>query len=226
MSRVKIIVLFFLSATLFSGCVKYYKFANKSRKIIKSSYSSIDSIYVKDYFLCNSLRDINKNMFSPKGGEVIPINEDSVLVHFRDAFNKLNIPVHFATTRINYCDSSFHENVLLNDKKVNHNLIKTISNKTNKKLVLVPFLYIDNIYKNQIYFLSSGVPAGGDLVRNSYLQIGIYILNDKEIIYFRSGKHVVISSHQDFEEEPKRQTQENWDKLVEMVMRDYIKRMK
>ena len=226
MQSLRRIVLYTFIPLLFSSCVKYYKYTNRFRKITKSNYSFIDTVYVKDYILCNSLRNINKNFFYPKGGEVVPINEDSVLAHFENAFNKLNIFVQFDTVRNNNCDNEFHENVLIRDRKINHKKIIEISKKSKRELVLVPYIYIDNIYENQIYFLSSGVPAGGDLVRNSYLNLGIYVLQNDKIIYFRSAHHFTISSHEDFEEEPKRQTQENWDKLVKMVMSDYIERLK
>jgi len=226
MFGLKNIILLILLAMLFGGCIRYYKYTNRNSRIVQSNYSLSDTVFVKDFILCNSLRNINKNIFSPKGGDMIAINEDSVLVHFKDSFQRLTIPVQFHTGSVNHCDSSFHRNVLVKDKITNHNTIKEISKKANERVVLVPLIYLDNVYENQMYFHSSGVAAGGDLIRNSYLNLAIYIINDGSIVYFKSGMHITISRHEDFEEEPKRQTQENWDKLVEMVMADYTQRAK
>lgn len=224
MQSMRKVILFIFTLILVSSCVKYYKYTNRFRKITEKNYSLTDTIYVKDFILCNNSRDMNK-LLNPIG-DVVPINEDSVLSIFKNAVSKLGASIEFIPMGENHCDYDFHRNHHLSFRKMNIEKIMKIGNNLSGKTVLLPVIYIENLYENQIYFLSSGVPAGGDLIRNSYLKIAMFILQDEEVIYFRSAKHGTISSHEDFEEEPKRQTQENWDKLVKMVMSDYIERLK
>jgi hypothetical protein len=222
--RIRLILEVVFLVIISTSCVRYYKQTNRCKKVTKSMYSNTDTIHFYNYVLCNNIRNMNK-LLSPIG-DVVPINEDSVLTILRQSLINLNLPYFFSPENQNYCDSDFHKNHHLKFKKIDHKKILEISSSKGGELVIVPIVYIDNLYENQIYLHSSGVPAGGDLVRNSYLKIGVYLLKNDEIIYFRSAKHFTISTHLDFEEKPKRQTQENWDKLVEMVMADYTQRSK
>jgi hypothetical protein len=196
-----------------------------NRKISNESLSGADRLYVKDYIICNSERDIKQNPIIPKGGLVLPINEDSVLACFQLALEKAKLPVLFNRNRDNFCDQEFHRNVRVRDRKINHQkIIEIAKNSPDSGLVMVPIIYIDNVYEYRVMPSPSGFAFGGNIVKNVYLSIAIYLVRDEKIVFFRSGRHYTYSNHETFEEEPKRQTQENWDKLVAMVMRDYLKR--
>ncbi len=206
-----------------TACLRYYKFNNERRKVVGTSYERSDTLYIQHYVLCNSLRNIKKHPFYPIGGEVIPINEDSVVQQLFASLGKLPLRIGLKAQRENHCDSSFHRNLLIRDKKVDRSKLRALALQSGERLVLVPFIYVDNAYENQINPLPSGA-ISGSLVRNSFLNLAFYIYREGELVYFRSGFHTTVSRHETFEEEPKRQTQENWDKLVAMVMRDYLKR--
>ncbi len=218
-----VLVIFF--SILLASCGAGYRLTNTHRNISNRIFGSADTLMINSYVICNSERNIKKNPIIPKGGLVLSINEDSVMTCFQQALEKAKIPVIRNQNGTNFCDDEFHRNVLVKDRKINHQKIIDIAKRSaDNALVLVPVIYVDNVYEYRVIPSPSGFAFGGNIVRNVYLNIAIYIVENEEIVFFRSGWHGTNSNHESFDEEPIRQTQENWDKLVAMVMSDYLKR--
>lgn len=212
--------LFALLSLLLLSCSPYkYKLKYRTDHIVFKNYAKIDTIYVENFVLCNNLSRISIN-------ENIAINEDSVIAIFSNSIQLLNLP-HFVNLKDNLCDSEMHANRLLKLNKIDKYKIICNSNSRDR-LVMVPVLYIDNMSMKHLYVTSSGVPGGGEFLRDTFLKIAIYLVKNNEIIYLKSARYGPVSSETaTFDEDPPNKLeQEHWDKLVELVMSDYVKRLK
>jgi hypothetical protein len=206
---------------VFIGCSpNKYKITNKKAQIVKNSYSSSDTILFQNFILCNNINTLFNN-------KKLKINEDSVLNIFFASVEKSGVTFVHKNKGSNFCDEEFHKNKLIKVKNISKSKIIEIS-KPNNTLKAVPFIYINNRSLKHLYFTSKGIPGGGEYLRDTFLNIIIYFIKDNEIIYLKSAWYGPVSSETALPDEapPKKLEQEHWDKLVELVMRDYIKRMK
>jgi len=204
---------------LFGGCSpNKFMFRNKSQHIILKSYEKIEEIYLEHYVICNNINRLTKN-------EVAEINEDSVLNIFSAALKKSNIKI-IINSKENLCDSTSHFNVPVKLSKIDNDKITSISNP-DSTLKLFPVIYINNRSLKHLYFTSNGIPGGGEYLRDTFLTIVIYLIKNNEIIYLKSARYGPVSSETATydEEPPKKLEQEHWDRLVRLVMSDYIKRL-
>jgi hypothetical protein len=206
--------------SLFIGCSpNKFKLTNKRHHTAQKQYSQHNKIYIENYILCNNLARLFRN-------EIVPIEEDSILNIFSEALNQLNLPT-VINYNVNHCDSSFHANRRLKIKKIDDEELKKIADTNEDKIVMLPIVYIDNISMKHSYVTSSGIPGGGTYLRDSFLKIAIYLIKNNEIVYMKSARFGPVSSETAtyYEEPPKKLEQEHWDRLVRLVMSDYIKRL-
>jgi hypothetical protein len=215
----RLIAIFSLVFIFISCTHNKLKIRDKKKHIIHNSYEKIDEIYIENYVLCNNINRWKRN-------EMVKINEDSILNIFNKALEKTKINI-IRNEKENFCDNHFHYNIPLKLSKVDTKII--INSPTNdSRIRLFPIIYINNLSLKNIYITSSGIAGGGEYLRDTFLTIVIYLIKDSEIIYLKSARYGPISSETvTYDEKPPKQLeQEHWDKLVELVMRDYIKRLK
>jgi hypothetical protein len=202
---------------------------SKKQHISKKQYSK-DSLAIVDYGLCISLIGY-PNTMSLKGRQYdqsefsIHFDHDSIFVHFLNALSMLDIPISKENQQNSFCDSGLYRNYNMDIRKIDFNQIK--ANNKNKGLTLVPILYLNSSHEKAMHFSLSGGASGGQYLKQTVLTIVIVILDGEEIIYLSSGKYFGKSYDSWNEKDPNaNMTQMHWDKLVAMVMKDYLKRVK
>jgi hypothetical protein len=209
------------------GCSPRLDF--KKQHISKKEYKR-DTLFISDYSVCVSLSNsfhtlsLRNRQYDEKEFSIF-FNKDSIFNHFTNALTLLNIPFKIRNSSNNFCDSALYVNWRMNIKKIDFEKIK--KNNKNDGLTLVPIIYLDNHHRTNTYMTSGGVIGGGELKKQTILTVLVVIIDGEEIIYLSSGKHF----GKEYEALDVKDTrtyikQEHWDKLVELVMRDYIKRMK
>jgi hypothetical protein len=201
----------------------YIKNKQKRNQIIAKQYSIQDSIVLHDAIICGNYR---------KGwrysNEPLEINQDSIFQVFSTALSKLQLFVDVCP-KVNYhCDSSFQANYLMNLKQVDkEKLLEIAAAMGLSKAIMVPVIYIDTWDVKRIGVTASSGGTVENELRDSHVKILISIIKETDIVYQRliqfSAKSIDLSmpNHPITTIE-----QKHWDKLVELVMRDYIKRMK
>jgi len=210
-------IVIFLLLTLFFSCKNHwYRVSNKKNHITNGNYDRNDTLLLKDYIVCNNLRGV-------WGNESVLINQDSILEIFVSSLEKLDLVVANRGGK-GVCDTSFFSNPNLKYKNLNYDFISEIGLSEESEIVLVPVIYLDNTFLKSTYFTSTGIRGGGGYNKSTALRIGIFLFKESNVIYFKSmhffsdGVHVSDRSH------PIRNVnQEHWDKLVELIMWDYMR---
>jgi hypothetical protein len=205
---------------LFAGCSPYkYKVTNKRAQIVKNSYSSADTIVFQNFIFCSNINTLFHN-------EALNINEDSLLNIFFTSVENSGIQFVYNDEGRNFCDEEFQSNKLIKAKKIDKRKIFDIS-ESNSTLSAVPFVYINNRALSNRYFTSKGIPGGGGYLRDTFLNMTIYLVKNDEIVYHKSAWFGPVSSETATynEDSPKKLEQEHWDNLVRLVMLDYINRV-
>jgi len=208
-----------LTLILFVGCSnKTYKETNKKRTVVRSRYANEDSIIIKNYVLCNNLRTtgiLDEN-------EKVSVPADSIFKRFLSSFEKLSLSLAIDSTNLNHCSDEFHDNFYLNPNKVNTNELKKIAGTSSGKTILLPIIYLDNIYMREHFESFTNI----EIVKDPFVKILVYILKGEGIIYRKSyyyqAKGVVTYDKYDSQNNVR---QEHLDTLVAKVMEDYIKRL-
>lgn len=196
----------------------WYRVSNKRNHIIQTNYNKNDTILLNDYIICNNLRGV-------WGNESIPINQDSVLNIFVSALEKLSLQFMISEGH-GICDTSFFANPYLKFKKMDHKRILELAKRDESNIVLVPIIYLDNTFLKNIYYTSTGIPDGGGFNKSTALRIGIFLFEGNNIIYFKSMHYFSDGIKVSDKKSPVRNLdQEHWDRLVRLVMNDYIKRL-
>jgi hypothetical protein len=216
---VKSVPILLMVILICAGCSPYkYKIINKRAQVVKDSYSA-DTVFFQNFILCSNINTLFRN-------EQLIINEDSVLNVFINSVEKSGVSFVYESEGRNFCDEEFLKNKLIKAKNISTREIMEIS-KPNGTLRAVPVIYINNRALKNRYFTSKGIPGGGGYLRDTFLNIMIYFIENDEIIYLKSAWFGPVSSETATydEEPPKKLEQEHWDRLVRLVMSDYIKRL-
>lgn len=217
-----ILTLIFLSYS----CVPEYMVDNKWRKTFLEeelegkTLSNRDTLYIKDFVLCRSYQPLlEKRDYS----RFKSVEEEILMSTFFTALNKLNVPVVIEPNRENRCDESFYENYYFRMGKIDFDQIREMAKSHRDKIVLIPFIYSSTIWRPGC--------GGGTMTPNdcflvvNFLHIGIFMVYDDRVFYRKTVRHT-LSSEVETEESPySMQTQENWDRLLMMVMEDYFERL-
>ena len=226
MRNIHLLTLFALFVLI--GCSPRYDF--KRHHIVRDSYKK-DIIFLSNYVLCVGLTNYHNNYSFRKGVHHsnaefgIQFNVDSIFNHFKSAL--LNTKLNFEISKKTYpfCDSSFYSNNRMRIENLNIDKVKNIAKGSGLKLV--PIIYLDSHYQKHFIVGSSGVVSGGHFVKQTVLRVLICIIDNDEIIYLRSVQSF-SDTYDSYDKKEKRTNieQKHWDNLVELAMRDYIKRMK
>jgi hypothetical protein len=217
----RIVLIFLLSVFLCHSCWMS-RYQNEGKKYFNSYYDKNDTVYLKDYILCSSMR----NMFIGNKTSAYYINPDSIFGIFKNSLEQFDFPIKFYSKSNVYCDSSFYLKRLTNIKSDEIIVSETIESIGSGKIQMVPVILIDN----SDMVVGSVSPAGAlntQKSRSTFLRIIIYLTRDDQIIYkkamFYSAKPAYVNDGQKVEVNIK---QEHWNELMRRIMKEYVQRLK
>jgi hypothetical protein len=225
------ILIIILLLQLLSSCTTRFDSWQKKSQIIKKEYpNSKESICIPDIILCSYYK---KGLWTQI--QTIDLNRDSIVEILKLSLNKLDLNLSFSNIIRYHCESVYTPNNKNFYMNINPDEMVKLKSLNSCRFNLIPFIRIVN---QDITFItptaSSGSPAGG-MKRDPMVGIVVYLFDNNELIYLRrfnfSGKviNVYKDEHGNILDEdtdkPVKSTieQKHWDKLVELVMRDYIK---
>ena len=213
-------IVFGLSVLLMvTSCLTRIDTRQKRLQVRKGAYSVKDTIHISDAILC-SIYD--KGMFGKL--EDFPVNNDSVFNIFTSSLGKLGLNIEVDEGISFHCDSSFFYNKHLRISKINENTVLELATKHPSQVTMIPFIHV---YTSDLLYMSAtatGAPAGG-WKRSHFVGIVVYVVKENRIIYSRMFDFTGRKSEVFSNENKSTIQQKHWDKLIERVMRDYIKQM-
>ena len=225
--QIHIVFLFIAGFCLIMFSCSYnfsYKSLSRKTQVIQKEYTK-DTLFFKDAVVCHVHN--NRNAWQPKN-TMIPVNQDSVLSVFSESIHKLGLPIARSVNVSCDCDTAFHYTNTSNrrqehiqvDKLPIANIIS--SNYKKSKHYILPVIYIVRSTVNRGYL---GV---AEFYR---VYVFLYIVKNNFVEYSKFSHYTSEYINPEYDvDENKRPTnpiqQKHWDKLVELVMRDYIKRLK
>jgi len=195
-----------------------YKYAKQSRI---ESYYARDPIVIADFIFCNNIvgpwdriKDLPYYM-----------NEDSVLTIFERSLMKLNQPISLDKRGANLCTPTLRRRWL---KKLDESSIhRIVQSAVDSNLVyLFPVITFTHGYIGGMHYTSSGGVGGSRYSMDNILNIDLIIIKKGKIVYQRSGVKLG-SPYPGYEimEIQHTLTQQDWDELVALVMKDYVDRL-
>jgi len=213
-----------------NGCVSYDIFYKKSkpRSVTIKSYSPNDNIFIRDYALYNS---IEEELLIPNN-QPFEINKDSLVLVIQDSFKKLSLnslKLHFNE---NIVDSTLYYKSVFNINKIRNDYFEKFSENLESEIILVPIIYSYNSYFFTAFFTSGGGFGDNGWSFITYLDLIVFMIKNKEIIYSRHIRYksdqIWADTNSEIEAIPPLAAvkQEHWDELVRLAMEDYIKRLK
>ena len=237
MIKFRQITYLFVLFSILSGCNKY-SYHNRIHRVVNKKYEQ-DTLRISKHILCIGLYKISfsfweigqSHKLDDKSDFQTFFDTDSLYNAFKNSMEKVNktTPVQYANSdAINYCDDNFLEKKKLKFRHFDIDRILDIIGDTKGETVLFPAIFIENNYRNESSGrIGSGVSVdAGYYIKSLSLKIMILIVKDNEIIYLRTGLYV-SDKYYTYDKRNKTMLleQENWDNLVKLVMKDYIKRL-
>lgn len=152
------------------------------------------------------------------------MSEDSVFQIFKTALLKSTKDIMVIEGNENFHDTTFHRSWERRFKSDVMAKIKARSQEQGKPY-LVPLLKMTQAVSSGMYFTSAGGVGGSRYLIQNQLELMVYVIKDGEIIYTRSG-YFLGKPYEAYEltEVQHTLTQQNWDDLVALLMKDYLVR--
>jgi hypothetical protein len=219
------ILVFIAGLVLLYGCGSpYFKQGMKYENSFKNLLGA-DTLKLSNYLVYSFVT--RSAPFYPVTEQFL--NSDSIIEKLRIAFENNAIPINAQTiTGINYRDSmKMHR--LIRFGNIDEDLISRASDI--EGYILFPVISFTNEVHFGGYMTANAMAGSGEFKHYSYLNILLYIIKEKEIIYKSHMRYLsdrfFISS---FEEGYKLKSglsikQEHWDELVRRTMRGYFKQV-
>jgi hypothetical protein len=154
------------------------------------------------------------------------LNEDSIFNVFFSSLNNLNLSIANKSKSINGFDNRFKRDF---KKSLDKNLLAEMKDRINdpQKTVLIPIIKLSNYIGSGMYFTGSGSVGGSRFLMQNILYLDIYIVKENEVLYNRSGVFFGRSyPAYDVMDIQHTLTEQDWDELVALVMKDYIDRIR
>jgi len=205
--------------TIVASCASP-KHIKKKEKIIQEMYSS-DTIVMQNYMFYHDVT----NSWDKVQDWTHQLSGDSVVEIFKTSLSKLSLNIDYKKYSTNNVDSTFHQNWR---KPFDHCLQEKIYSlaKDKSEIQLVPLIKITNNYQSGMYFTSSGAAGGSRYLMRGKVYLIIYLIKNNSIIYSRSGLFLSdLHPAYDMKEVMHTLTQQDWDELVALVMKDYLDRL-
>jgi len=196
------------------------KYVKNKKRFVKEAYTD-ESIIIEDYVFCNYM----VNSWGIRLDKEFPMNEDSVFDIFKRSFSKLNSSHTYFAESMNQCDDEFRKdwrNAINTEAEVK---LRGIARKE-FNLQLIPVISFRSSHQSGMYFTSSGGVGGSRYLKRNDLFLTIYLLQSGTIVYRRTA--VFLSDDYpayDIMEIEHLLTQQDWDELVALVMKDYVDRL-
>lgn len=209
------LIIIILLAVSNSAC--QYRKTNMWHHKVKKQYSKSEPITIKEAIVCANVGAlINRK---------IEINRDSVLNYFVSSLKKLPVNINFYKGKT-YCNQTYIPNRSIKYPRINiSDLLSFAESDTNT--FLIPMINYDYVTLRNTYITSTGAFGGGGFSKSLNLELGIIIIKNKKLIYFKSRVYVASGVNVNHYLEPVNLiTQEHFDTLVQLTMKDYIDRMK
>jgi len=202
-----------------SSCdmIRYMK---KRETIVDGSYSK-DTLYINGYVFYDDV--VNSWGISQSWSPYM--NSDSVFTVFKTALFRIKNNIVVKEGNFNFSDSTFHRNW---GRRFDNDLLSRIISITQGqgKLHLVPLIKMTQAARSGMYFTSSGAAGGSRYLIQNQLELVIYLIKDNSIIYSRAAFCLGRSyPAYDLKEIQHTLTQQDWDELVALVMKDYVDRL-
>jgi hypothetical protein len=198
---------------------------NKRNHILSRYYNS-DTLYFYDYVGQFRRTKGYVNVIGNTDKQIIPHISDTLFNYFLESLIKTGIPIQFADTFANHHESTLDSLLYRNIKKQSNARYLKIAKErnANNKTYLIP--YIDVFSGAGIVNVAAYGPSS---IKKAYIiTIIIYLIRNDNIIYLRKARlQLEPSYHASWDEEPVHKiTQEDFDRIVGFMMKDYIKRLK
>ena len=216
-----IILLFFIACT--TACSSFRETNRTGRKTMPH-YAKSDTLYLSDYILCYSRKSPEDELFSYSAKtRVSPINEDSVFAILAASFKSLNLPLRIDSVNVNRCNEHFHRNYPPKVWKIDKKRLREIARNTGRPTVIIPFIRLEERW----HITLRGYPnPDADLGTVVSFHLGIYVINNNEIVYISNQRLSKLLNHQDHRDSFPVLTQEDWDAMLRAAMGAYMRRLK
>jgi hypothetical protein len=228
MDRSKLILMLVV-VLIVTGCHKEFRRTGRRSNLTLNTYSLKDSLLLKNYTLYSSQAHSSFSVNS----KPVPVNDDSVINVIERSFQKVGLPL---ISRVdqgkNHVDSMFYRDFVIRIAKMDESWIKDIAGGQSENVVILPTVYLHNRITNTAFISSGGLAGSSGFHVVSFLNLIVFVVKDGQIIYSRQYMHTSertwANSREEAEAIPPAPlvTQEHWDELVRLAMKDYIKRMK
>ena len=227
------ILLLFLVLT---GCT--YRYHGRIHHIVKKKYEP-ETLYIPNYIFCVGLYRESLSMWEigklPKHDDEIDFHNyfdtDSIFKSFLFTLDRMKIPVNIKLNSLNtnYCDETFLKRRKTRFKDYQLERILEIIGDTQGKTILFPVIFLENRYRSKASgkIIGGEVMGGGGLyIKQFLLNILVLVVQDNEIVYMRAGHYFGDTYYTGNKQNPTLfLEQKHWDRLVKLVMKDYIKRL-
>ena len=222
-----LIVCLILTGLLVGSCASRLSsfWYRKSRKALhyqrKAQMGLPDTLHVQNYFLCKLHRYGLLHR-----GEPAEINADSTWSYFRTALEAQPLPVVFQTPGQPTCDSTLALHYKLRKNQIDLDDIRAWGQvRADDRLRLVPTIHIEYGFRRHVYAAGAGFASSG-MYRDIFLSLQVYVFRGEDLIFSRAMYHLSDSREVDNYNAPVvSPQQEHWDKLVDLVMKPYVKQL-
>lgn len=215
-----ILIIALLFLILCSCTSNSYYFQNKNNYILQGNYSN-DSLVLRNYILFGTYRRERLDY------EIARLDNDSLFNIFKLSLEELQIPIKIDDRNINLSNKNIIDKYQSRYKNLDGEYLKQVVNSTNKKMkVIIPVIKFN-------YYIDSHLDIAGpnDDYFICHFSLSIFIVHNNEIVYYKKMRH---KESKDMEHYPYSYNsfhlnipipQEQWDGLVNEVMKEYIERL-
>lgn len=202
-----------------------FQFENRKKaKTIEEFYTN-DTLHIQNYiYYRDSVFQLNWHE-----GKVTNRYEDSMMTQFNNALQKVPLNIKWHQPMLNVCDTIIPNLGLeLRPRRIPDSLILNKINADSTKTILFPVVrtLIARDYTVNGGYSFSYVNWGGA----DNFNVIIYIIKNNRIIYKRAVRCVAMHKEDEkfygIDKYTTRMRPEFWDTAVQMVMEDYMKRIK
>jgi hypothetical protein len=213
-------VLFLLLLVLLSSC-ESPKYLRSNRKIVSEVYG-VEKLKVKHYLFSNYM----ENSWGVILDQRFEMNNDSLFNIFKLSLLKLKLECDVLTEPINHWSGKHGKGWQESFAPDIEKFLISLSSE-NESFFIVPIIAFRNSSRSGMNFTSSGAAGGSRYLKRNDLFLTVAIVGNGKIQYRRTA--VFLSDFYpayEIEEIQHLLTQQDWDELVALVMKDYVERIR
>lgn len=214
-----LLLIFVLTLTRCSD--SFYRKDNVIHYVKKKRYD-LETVVLKDY--------VFQSVLSPgliRTNHVDDLRQDSVFNIFTNALKKTDLNVSIDSINTNKVDKEFTDNIYMKYRKINLDKIFQMAENNEDRVVMVPIMSINSYYTGSTSVAASSDAFSHSKIYNTILSLTVFLIKNREIIYFKSIHSGISEKVKDYEQENRAKLPVDlWNKLVKAVLKDYIERVK